>query len=82
MKRRPNINFLELGLNIGDTIEYIDGRSTAKVSAPKRLTINGNDLSFSRASWLASGPYVNWNKRKEWTHNGKTLEDMYNQTHS
>lgn len=80
--RRPNLNFEEMGIPIGSELAFRDGGSTVRVTAPKKVRLEDEELSLTAATRtllgldysVAPGPY--------WTFNGRSLRDIYNETYS
>lgn len=82
--RRPNLNFIEMGLTIGERIVFVDESNPIEVEIMSKNSVRYNDAEYSLtkltqelrgASYaVAPCPY--------WTHNGKSLNDYYNETYT
>lgn len=80
-KRRPNLNFEEMGIPVGSELTSSDGESTAIVQDAKKVELNGELMSLTRATKsalqldynVAPGPY--------WRFDGRLLSDIYNDTY-
>jgi hypothetical protein len=80
-KKRPNFNFVEMGIPIGSEIVSTKSSEIAIIKTPKTVTFRNEEMSLTRATILildidysiAPGPY--------WTYNGKYLRDIYNETY-
>jgi hypothetical protein len=80
-KRRPNLNFEEMGIPIGSELHSIHGDATVMVVGPKKVKLGDEELSLSAATnqvmqldySLAPGPH--------WTYNGKLIRDIYEETY-
>jgi hypothetical protein len=80
--RRPNLNFLEMGIPIESVLHSAEDDSTTIVIAPKKVRFRDEEMSLTAATRLmlgldysvAPGPY--------WTFNGRSLRDIYNETYT
>lgn len=48
--RRPNLNFAEMNIPVGSQLHFVDGDAVAFVSAPRKVTLNGEEMSLSAAT--------------------------------
>ena len=81
-KRRPTINYFEMGLKEGDILKF--GRNEESCTV-----LNGRQVSYKGESWFLSnltnklldrtGPM---DGSPYWYVNGKNLKDIYNETYS
>lgn len=79
--KRPAMNYIEMGIPIGSTLNFTKGDATVQVIAPRKIQLNGIEMSLTAATRqllendydVAPGPY--------WTFNGKTVSDIYNETY-
>jgi len=81
-KRRPTINYFEMGLKEGDILKF--GRNEESCTV-----LNGRQVSYEGESWFLSnltnklldrtGPM---DGSPYWYFNGKNLKDLYNETYS
>ena len=81
-KRRPTINYFEMGLKEGDILKFGRNEEFCKV-------LNGRQVSYEGESWFLSnltnklldrtGPM---DGSPYWYFNGKNLKDIYNETYS
>jgi len=80
-KRRPNLNFIEMGIPVGSIIQFTQSDATVVVASERKVTHNGEEKSLTYATRdllglpysVAPGPY--------WEFNGKSLRDIYNDTY-
>ena len=80
-RRRPNLNFEEMGIPVGSTLVFRDG-GTVTVIAPKKVRLGDDETSLSAATrsllgtdyYVAPGPY--------WTFNGRSLREIYDETYT
>lgn len=79
--RRPNLNFVEMGIPIGSTLHFVQGNATVEVISERKVLLNGEETSLTAATQellknsyqVAPGPY--------WTFNGRSIRDIYNETY-
>lgn len=82
-KKRPKMNFYELGIPHGSILTSKDGSFSATVVEEKKVSFNGEICSLTMATRrilglpddtpLRPAPY--------WTFNGKTVEEIYEGVH-
>ena len=77
--RRPNLNFIEMGIPIGSTIEFIDTDKTASVISEKSVSYEGNEYSLTKLTKELKG-YVTA-PCPHWTFNGISLSKLYSDTY-
>ena len=80
-KRRPNLNFHDLGIPTGSELECKypgpDGEpQVAIVMAPKRVQFRGEEVSLSRATQLALDTTNQVAPKPYWTFEGRTLQEI------
>ena len=81
-KRRPTLNYYEMGLKAGDILKFGRNEETCAV-------LNGRQVSYEGEEWFLSnltnklldrtGPM---DGSPYWYFNGKNLKDLYNETYS
>jgi hypothetical protein len=79
--RRPNFNFVEMGIPIGSELKFTESDASVIVTAPKKVKPNDAEMSLTAATRtllgldysVAPGPY--------WTFAGQLLRDIYNRTY-
>jgi hypothetical protein len=82
-RRRPALNFVQMGIPIGSQLSFRDGSATAIVTSPRKVRIapDGEETSLTALTQsllqndyqVAPGPY--------WTFNGRSLRDIYEDTY-
>ena len=82
MKKRPNMNFVEMGIPIGAILTYQDGRSTVEVVQDKKVKFNGNIMSLTAATREVMGIDYSVQPAPYWTYQGKLLRDYYEETYT
>ncbi|MFC1882256.1 GIY-YIG nuclease family protein [Thermodesulfobacteriota bacterium] len=79
--RRPNLNFVEMGIPIGSILEFIHSDATVEVVLERKVVFQDEEMSLTAVTKgllkndypVAPGPY--------WSFNGKTLSEFYNETY-
>jgi hypothetical protein len=80
--RRPNLNFIEMGIPIGAVLEFTQSQEqTVEVVAEKKVRFKDEECSLTAATRellqleysVAPGPY--------WLYQGRVLRDIYNETY-
>jgi hypothetical protein len=80
--RRPNLNFVEMGISVGSELHFTQGDEVVTVSSERRVTLNGEDVSLTRATRILLGYDYNVQPSPYWTFEGKVLREIYNDTYS
>jgi hypothetical protein len=79
--RRPPLDFLEMGIPVGSTLNFTKREASAQVTAAKKVSLEGTEMSLTAATRqllaiqynVAPGPY--------WMVNGKTISAIYDETY-
>ncbi|HMN73529.1 MAG TPA: GIY-YIG nuclease family protein [Rhodoblastus sp.] len=79
--RRPNLNFVEMGIPVGSRLTFTDGGSEVVVAGPRKVRLGEDEMSLTAATRkllnldysVAPGPY--------WSYGGRLLRDIYNETY-
>lgn len=80
-KKRPAMNFVEMGIPIGSELLYKDGQTKVKVIEPRKVEFNGEIVSLTFVTvQILQIPY-SVQPAPYWTYNGKTLKEIYNETY-
>lgn len=81
-KRRPNLNFEEMGIPLNSELVYTkDMNIKATVISPQRVLIAEKEYSLSGATKeLLQVPYY-VGPCRYWTYNGKNLDNIYEETY-
>jgi hypothetical protein len=83
-KRRPNMNFQEMGIPIGATLYFTQGDSTVIVVGPRKVKFGEEEMSLTavtRQLKQLEDADFNLPPAMYWTHEGKLLRDIYNETY-
>ncbi len=80
-KRRPNLNFEEMGIPIGSQLQFYDGDDTAVVISSRRVSMNEQDYSLTALTRKVLNISHDVAPAKFWLYNGRTILDIYNETY-
>jgi hypothetical protein len=79
--RRPNLNFTDMGIPVGDVLNSIHSDATAIICGSRKVTFNGEEMSLTAATRLVLGIDYSVQPAPHWTYKGKSLHDMYEETY-
>ena len=80
-KKRPNMNFQEMGIPIGATLYLTQGDATVTVVGPKTVKFGEEELSLTTVTKQLKETGYNLPPALYWTYDGKLLRDIYNETY-
>lgn len=80
-KRRPNLNFSEMGIPVGATLQFTKGHETVTVASAKKVWLQEEEVSLTVATRALLGLPYSVAPAPYWTWEGKSLSDLYNQTY-
>jgi len=82
-KRRPNLNFFEMGLITGDKLSYKDDEIvTVTIASENKVEYNGRLYSLTKLTQELKGLPHAIQPTGEWIFDGQNLIDLYNDTYS
>lgn len=81
-KRRPNLNFFEMGLITGDVLNYVeDPDITVTIARENKVLYNGTEYSLTKLTQELKGLPHAIQPTGEWLFEGRNLIDLYNDTY-
>jgi hypothetical protein len=82
-KKRPNLNFVEMGIPIGSELIFNDGGEVATVIKERVVKFRDQETSLTNATRMALGEGYAYNiaPGPYWSYNGRRLRDIYNETY-
>lgn len=80
-KRRPNLNFIEMGIPVGATLRCVIDQSVASVNGPKKILYLGEETSLTAATKKVLGVDYAINFGPYWTYDGRTISEIYAETY-
>ena len=82
LKKRPNMDFLEMNITEGSELLFEDGATTVKVKDNKKVIYNEEIMTLTAATRKVMDIDYSVQPAPHWTFNGKLLKDIYNETYS
>lgn len=80
-KRRPRLNFAEMGIPPGSVMRAAASDAEVTVLDDRRVSFNGETMSITRATQqVLDLPYL-VAPGAHWTYEGRLLQDIYNETY-
>lgn len=80
-RRRPNFDFLEMGVPVGSQLSCTGADVTVEVIGRKKVRMNGAELSLSAATQQALNVAYQIAPLPNWRFNGRLLRDIYEETY-
>ncbi|NQY98781.1 MAG: GIY-YIG nuclease family protein [Henriciella sp.] len=80
-KRRPSLNFEEMGIPIGAELYSTADDTVVTVCEPKKVLMNGDAISLTAATRTVLGIEYSVAPTGYWTYNGKSLNTIYDETY-
>lgn len=80
-KRRPNLNFEEMGIPVESEIVCIRNDEIATVVDERRVNFRDEIMYLTRATTNALGLQNDIAPCPEWSYQGRSLQDIYDETH-
>ena len=82
-KMRPKINYLQIGLKVGDEITFRDGVTTATIAGPHTVIYQGEESALQPVSLKLMPEIVGRGVASKlyWSINGQSLADLYEEFH-
>ena len=79
--RRPQQNFIEMGIEIGETLTTVDGEHSCTIAEEKKVNYNGEIMSLTRLTRKIKGIDHNIQPAPHWFYNGKSVKEIYDETY-
>ena len=76
-RRRPNLNFVTMGIPLGAKLVAVKTNETATVIAERRVRFRGTDMPLSQATQLTLKVDYRVNPTPHWTYEGQSLQALY-----
>jgi hypothetical protein len=82
-RKRPNFNFVEMGIPVGSQIYFNSDGEAATVISEKLVRFRDTETSLTNATRMALGEGYAYNVAPGpyWTFNGRKLREIYNDTY-
>lgn len=81
--RRPPLNFREMGISIGEELEFVDSDGQIKAIINSDKTVKYNDLEYSLTKLTQELLHLDYaiQPTKRWMYKGVNLNTIYNKTY-
>ena len=80
-KRRPPLNFIEMGVPLGSLLVHIASGETAEVVEPKKVRLRGEIMSLTRAQQVVSGADYAVQPGRHWSFSDTPISTLYEATY-
>jgi hypothetical protein len=83
-RKRPNFNFIEMGINIGEKIEFSRDDVFVEVTVVSEKLVKYNDIEYALTRLTSELLKINYSVRPllYWKYKGKYLHEYYNETYT
>ncbi len=79
--RRPNLNFIEMGIPVGEVLQSTHGATTVTVVAEIKVKLGEDESSLTAATRQVLGLDHDVAPAPHWTYKGRSLRDIYEETY-
>ncbi|WP_196805574.1 hypothetical protein, partial [Sphingobium indicum] len=80
-KRRPPLNFEEMGVPLGSILVHVASGETVEVIEAKKVRLRGEIVSLTKAQRIVSGAPYAVQPGRYWLYNGTSISDLYEATY-
>jgi len=80
-RRRPSLNFVEMGIQLGSMLESSRTGETAMVATERTVSFRGEEMPLTRATRMVLGIDYDVAPTPHWTYDGRVLREIYNETY-
>lgn len=81
VSRRPNLNFVEMGIPIGSTLECVDNVAAVTVIGPRKVRLGDEELYLTEATRRLLGLEYSVAPGPHWRFDGRRISDIYEETY-
>jgi hypothetical protein len=79
--RRPNLNFVEMGILMGELLQSTHNGTTVMVIGPRKVKLGDEELSLTAATRQVLGTDYSVQPGPHWTYKGRLVSDIYEETY-
>jgi hypothetical protein len=80
-KRRPPLNFEEMGVPLGSVLVHVPSGETVEVKEAKKVLLRGELVSLTKAQQIVSGAPYAVQPGRYWSYDGTSISDLYEATY-
>ena len=81
-KRRPPLNFTEMGIAKGSALHMVGRDAIVTVCADRKVLFEGEETSLTAVTMKLMGLDYAIQPTPHWTFEGKSLTEIYNETYN
>lgn len=81
-RRRPRMNFEEMGIAVGEELQSTNGEATVIVVSPRSVKHGNVEMSLTAATQMVFDINHSVQPSPYWTYKGRSLRDIYEETYS
>jgi hypothetical protein len=84
IKKRPKFNFIEMGINIGEKIQFTKNDVIVEATVISEKFVEYNDIEYTLTRLTSELSKINYSVRPllYWKYQGKYLHEYYNETYT
>lgn len=79
--RRPNLNFSEMGINVGEILHSAHDGQIAIVAGPRKVLFADQEMSLTAATRLLLNVEYSVAPAPHWTYKGRSIQEIYEETY-
>jgi hypothetical protein len=79
--RRPNLNYVEMGIPIGEVLQTTHGPVTVTVVGARKVMLGDEEVSLTEATRQVLGIDYNVAPAPHWLYKGRSLSELYEATY-
>lgn len=79
--RRPNLNFTEMGISIGEILHSTHGPATVVVTGPRKVRLNDEEMSLTAVTRQVLSIDYSIAPAPHWTYKGRSISEIYEETY-
>ena len=79
--KRPPLNFVEMGIKIGESISTADGLKSCKIVEEKKVEYDNEIMSLTRLTRKLKDLDYDFQPGPHWFYKGKSLKEIYDETY-
>ena len=80
-KKRPQLNFQEMGIAIGELLQSKHGAATATVFGPRKVKYGDEEMSLTAVTRIVLNIDYSVQPSPHWSYKGRSLKDIYEETY-
>ncbi len=82
LKKRPRMNFSEMGIDVGSELLFRDGRTVVTVRNERKVMYNNEIMTLTAATRKIMNLEYSVQPSPYWTYEGRLLKDIYDEVYT